>query len=61
MSDGQVSETQSLTPEPDDVRTNDGVPDAADTGHAAQGRPKDYGRDAERAGTADVGEGDVPA
>lgn len=50
MSDGQVSETQDLTPDPNQLETNDGVPSAADTGHAAQGRPKDYAANTDEAG-----------
>lgn len=53
MSDGQVSETQGLTPDPDQVETNDGVPAAADTNHASQGRPKDYAANTDEAGLAE--------
>ncbi|WP_040159355.1 hypothetical protein [Nigerium massiliense] len=50
MSDGQVSETQDLSPEPDDVRTDESIPDAGDANHAPGGRPKDYAQ-----GTGDDG------
>lgn len=48
MSDEQVSEVQNLSLNAnDDPVTNDGVPPAADAGHAVHGLPTDYAKGAD--------------
>ncbi len=63
MSEGQVSETSMMTPsggEGSTPGTDDGIPPAAETGHVAEGRPKDYAKTDETnaQGIADNGDRD---